>query len=68
VVKTEKDIMPLYNNGSSTIYDTKKWKDQTRSLMASCEIVKVMFKQQALKQSKLIQLYKVLCKQFTTIH
>jgi len=60
--------VPSYNTGSSTIYDTKKWKDQLRSLMASCEIVKATFKQQALKQSQLIQVYKVLCKWFTTIH
>jgi hypothetical protein len=68
MVKTEQDIMPLYNTESSTIYDTKKWKDQLRSLMASCEIVKAMCKKQALKQSKLIQLYNVLCMRFTTIH
>jgi predicted XRE-type DNA-binding protein len=68
VVKTKQDIMPSYNTVSSTIYDTKKWKEQLQSLMASCEIVKAMLKKQALKQSKLTQLYKVSCTQFTTIH
>ena len=98
MVKTKQDIMPSYNTESSTIYDTKKWKDQLRSLMASCEIAKAMLKEQALKQSKLtlnlltttivvppsntskwqmgfnsafkglIQLYKVSCTRFTTIH
>lgn len=62
MVKTKQDIMPSYNTGSSTIYDSKKWKDQLRSLMASCETVKATFKQQALKQSQLILVYKVLCK------
>jgi hypothetical protein len=55
VVKTKEDIMHLYNTGSSTIFDTTKWKDQLLLLMASCEIVKAVFKQQALKQSKLIE-------------
>ena len=68
MVKTKQDIILSYNTGSSSIYDTKRWKDQLQSLMASCDIVKAMLKKQALKQSKLIQLYKVLCKQFTTIH
>jgi hypothetical protein len=45
VVKTEQNIMHSYNTGSSTICDAMKCKDQLLLLMASCEIVKAVFKQ-----------------------
>jgi hypothetical protein len=48
------------NNGSSTICDVEKQKDQLRLYIAASESVKVLFKQQTLKKSKLVQLDKVL--------
>jgi len=37
-------VMALYHVGSLTVYDTKKRKDQLRSLMAPSESVKRPFK------------------------
>lgn len=58
-------VMALYNTGSLTIYAIKKQKDQLRSFMSSSKSVKSLFKQQPLKQPKIAQVDKVLCKWLT---
>jgi len=52
--------MTSYNIILSTVYDTKKQKDQLWLLMASSGSVKGLFKHQILKESKLAQLDKML--------
>jgi len=53
---------------SQTIYGLKKLKVQLLSIMASNESKKDLFKQQRLKESKLVQVDKVLCNWFTAMH
>jgi len=53
---------------SRTIYGTKKLKVQLPSFMASSESKKDLFKQQRLKEPKLVQLDKVLYTWFTAMH
>jgi hypothetical protein len=51
--------MTSYNIILSTVYDTKKQKDQLWLLMASSGSVKGLFKHQLLKEPKLAQLDKM---------
>jgi hypothetical protein len=51
----------------SAVYDVKKWKDQLQLFEASSKSVKDLSKQQTLKEPKLAQLKKVLCKWITTV-
>jgi hypothetical protein len=53
---------------SRTIYGIKKLKVQLPSIMASSECKKDLFKQQRLKDPRLVQLDKVLSKWFTAMH
>lgn len=46
--------MDIYNTELLTAYDMKKQKDQFQSFAASSESVKCLFKQQTLKQPKLV--------------
>jgi len=53
---------------SQTIYGIKKLKVQLLSFKASSESKKDLFKQERLKEPKLVQLDKVLYKWFTAMH
>jgi hypothetical protein len=59
--------MFAYNTGLSAVCDTKKQKDQSWSFIASSESVMGLFKQQTLKQPKLVKLDKLLYKWFTAM-
>jgi hypothetical protein len=56
-----------YNIRPSSIYDIKKPQKQLQLLMASSKSVKGLFKQQTLKQPKLVQMNKVVHKWFTAM-
>jgi hypothetical protein len=60
--------MASYNNGSSTIYSIKKWKNKLQSLMASSKSVNDLLKQETMRKPKLPQLYVVLCKWSTAMN
>jgi hypothetical protein len=52
----------------STVFDIKKWNDQLCLFIASSESMKGFFKQQTLKEPKLVWLDRVLSKWFTAMH
>jgi hypothetical protein len=66
--KVQREDVVSYNSGSLTTYDIKKQTDQLRLFTASRGSVKDLSKCQTMKQPKLAQLDKVLCKGFTAMH
>ena len=60
--KSWREVAASYSIGLSAVYDVKKWKDQLQLFVASSKRVKDHSKQQILKEPKLAQLEKVLCK------
>jgi len=60
--ENQREIVTSYIFGLSTLYDIKKQMNQLWSLMASNESVKGLFRSETLRELKLAQLDKVLCK------
>ena len=59
------DSSKTSNKLACHVNNVEKWKDQLQSFMISSESVKYLFQWHTLKEPKLLQMDKVLCKQFT---
>jgi len=60
--ENQREVVTSYRFGLSTVYDIKKEKTNLWSFMASNESVKGFFRPETLREPKLAQLDKVLCK------